>query len=321
MAAAIPNNSTIVRAPLALRAARGGLAVVAGPAPHLAARLAESMFLTARRRPRPKWEGEALATAARTKVRYEDGTLPVWTWSPATRAIDPPTVLLVHGWEGRGAQLAPFASPLTARGFRVVTFDAPGHGDATPRRASLVEHARAIALVAKAIARRGPLAAVVGHSLGGAATLVATRLGLRADRYALIAPPRSPARFVKSFSSILGLDANVEAEMIERIEARYTMSFDDLDVRADAARLAEPLLVVHDADDDVVAALDGATIAAAAPRGRLVATSGLGHERVLRAPEIVEEVTAFVANGARAPSLAETIDGDLFYRDSRWSHS
>jgi len=42
-------------------------------------------------------------------------------------------VLLVHGWGGRGAQLASFVEPLVARGFSVLTFDAPGHGASAAR--------------------------------------------------------------------------------------------------------------------------------------------------------------------------------------------
>src|SRR5687767_6768036 len=40
-----------------------------------------------------------------------------------------PVVYLVHGWGGRGSQLAPYVEPLTATGHRVVLFDAPAHGD------------------------------------------------------------------------------------------------------------------------------------------------------------------------------------------------
>jgi len=35
---------------------------------------------------------------------------------------------MVHGWNGRGAQLGAFAPELVRVGFRVVTFDTPAHG-------------------------------------------------------------------------------------------------------------------------------------------------------------------------------------------------
>ncbi|MBX3261464.1 MAG: alpha/beta fold hydrolase [Labilithrix sp.] len=317
-----PNKSTIVRTKMSssmgLRAVRAGLRVLSPRAPTLAARWAEQLFLTARRHERPSWEAAALASARAGRIRHEGGFVPTWTWTPpgARGSLEaPPTAILVHGWEGRGSQLAAFVPALVAQGLRVATFDAPGHGDSPLRRASLVEHARALVSVGRAF---GPARAVVGHSVGGAAILLATRLGLQAERVALVAPPTTPAAFAATFARTLGLDESLEAAMIARVEARYGLRFEDLDVRADAARLRAPLLVVHDRDDPVVAFEGGRLIARAAPRGELVAVTGLGHRAILRAPNVIAAVTEFAGAPAPAPTFAETIDGELYLRDTRW---
>lgn len=317
-----PNKRTTVRAhkspSMSLRAVRAGLRVLSPRAPKLAARWAERLFLTARRHERPSWETEALASARAGRVPHEGGFLPTWTWTPrgARGSLEsPPTVILVHGWEGRGSQLAAFVPPLVAAGLRVVTFDAPGHGDSPLRRASVVEHARALVSVGHAF---GPARAVIGHSVGGAAILLATRFGLQAERVALIAPPTTPAGFAATFARTLRLDSALESAMIARLEARYGLRLGDLDVSADAARLRAPLLVVHDREDPVVAFDGGRRLARAAPRGELVAMSGLGHRAILRAPSVIATVADFAGAPAAAPSFAETIDGELFLRDKRW---
>jgi pimeloyl-ACP methyl ester carboxylesterase len=105
--------------------------------------------------------------------------------------------------------------------------------------------------------------------------------------------------------------------MLARIEERYGVNLADLDVRPDAARLVGPVLVLHDADDRVVPFVDGAAIAKLAPRGRLVTTRGLGHNRILRAPEVLDEVLSFLTEGERA-SAASSLDEELFRRDLRW---
>jgi hypothetical protein len=321
MAAAVTEQSTNVRPskrpapplPLALRAARAGFRVIGPHAPALASSYAERLFLTARRHRRPVWEAQALATAERFAVPHAGRLLPAWRWGSGAS-----TVLLVHGWEGRGSQLARLAEALVRRGLSVVTFDVPGHGDAPAGRSSVVDHARAIASVARHLGR---LHAVVGHSVGGAAALFATRLGLRADRLALIAPPISPERFAAGFGAMLGLDATIQQGMVTRLERRYGLRMEELNVRADAARFDRPLLVVHDVGDRIVPFGDGEAIAHAAPAGTLVSTHGLGHHRVLRAPAVLDAVVPFVAEGAQAeaaPSFSETIDGELFCRDRRW---
>jgi pimeloyl-ACP methyl ester carboxylesterase len=254
-------------------------------------------------------------------VAHDGGSIPTWTWSPvgSKASLDiPKTVILVHGWEGRGSQLAAFVPELISRGFRVVAFDAPGHGDSTLPTASLIEHARALCSVAKSVGA-GNVHGVIGHSVGAAATLLATRFGVHAERLALLCPPTTPARFASLFARTLGLDASVQDAMIARLEARYDMRFEDLNVRLDAERLHVPLLVVHDREDPVVAFEDAAALAKTAPRGELMEVTGLGHRAILRAPRVVDSVVGFIAPGTPQRSFAETLEGELFMRDTRWS--
>lgn len=321
MTVAISENSTNVRsakkapvAPLGVRAARVGFRFLGSYAPSLAASYAERLFLTARRHPRPAWEDQILDAAdERFPIPHEGTSLPAWRWGRGSR-----TVLLVHGWEGRGSQMAAFVAPLVARGFAVVTFDVLGHGDAPDGVASVVEHARA---VASAAAFLGPLHGVIAHSVGGAASLFATRLGFDADRLALVAPPTSPARFAAGFGAMMGLGAEVQSAMLARLERRYGLSMSELLVLDDAARFTKPVLVVHDADDRVVELEAGAAIARTSPAGRLVTTHGLGHSRILRAAEVIAEIATFVADGAEeeaASTLGNAIEAELYYRDRRW---
>src|SRR5688572_7959580 len=113
-------KSTIVRSqretplmPL-VRATSRALSAVAPP---LAARLAERLFLSPPRPRRPAAELALLATGRARPLQVGRRHLDVWLWGSG------PSVLLVHGWGGRGAQLAAFVEPLVARGFSVVSFD------------------------------------------------------------------------------------------------------------------------------------------------------------------------------------------------------
>lgn len=319
---AVSKNSTIVRTQaerrsrrparrpaLALTAARLGLRVLAPTVPTFAAVCAERLFLTAPRHRRPAWEEAILGSAESFQIPHHHSFLPAWRWGTGAS-----TVLLVHGWEGRGSQLGAFVAPLVAQGLSVVAFDAPGHGDAPMRTASLVEHGRAVVSAGEHL---GPLHGVIGHSVGGAATLYATRLGLRVDRLALVAPPMSPDGFAAGFAKMLDLPRDLHHAMLARLESRYGVKIDDLDVRADAERYEAPLLVVHDEEDRVVPLSDGTTLAARAPQGHLVTTKGLGHTRILRAQNALDAIVPFIAQGDRAPTFAATLEGDLFFRYAR----
>lgn len=314
------NKSTNVRLrELGIASARLGMQLLTAKTPRLAARYAEHLFLTPHRYARPGWERRALLNATSIRFAHEGTLLPAWVWGPSLFVPNVATVVLVHGWEGRGSQLSAYAESLVRRGFRVVTFDGPGHGDAPDADSSFVDLARALVSLSLFI---GPAHAVIAHSVGGAAALLATRFGFTAERFALIAPPVSPERFVRGFSQALGLADEVRDAMFARLEEHYELRVPELDVRKDAATVSGSILVVHDTDDRAVPLSDGKAIADTAKDGRFFATSGLGHHRILRDAESIAEVTKFVAEGVDAlalkqASFSESLDGELYFRDQR----
>ncbi|MEZ4682380.1 MAG: alpha/beta fold hydrolase [Caldilineaceae bacterium] len=110
-------------------------------APALAHRWAVRLFVHPMKYKRPAREVALLQDAAIEECHFA-GFYP----RPAAAAYyvkyswgSGPTVLLVHGWAGRGSQLAPLVAPLVNAGYRVVAFDAPAHGDSPGDRTNLLE--------------------------------------------------------------------------------------------------------------------------------------------------------------------------------------
>lgn len=274
------------------RALRAGLGAVEAVAPRLAVRLAHRLFMTPPRHAAPRWEREALAGASPFELRAAGTTVRGW------RLGEGPAVMLVHGWGGRGGQLATFAPPLLEAGCSVVTFDGPGHGASGGRTANVVRFAEAAAVVA----HRHRARAAIGHSMGGAALAWALRGGLSLHAAVLVAPPRTPEGFLAPFCDALGLRPGTRDELRGFIERRVGVRMDDLDVPGFAPGLRTPALLVHDRADREVPFEDGAAIAAAWPGARLVPTERLGHRRILREPAVVSEVTSFVLD--RIPRCA-----------------
>ena len=311
-----PKNSTIVRTnsepEWVMQGLRLGFKVLGKTAPGVASAAAERLFRSPRRHRRPVWEQEVLSGASRFRLPFGAETLPAWSWGEG------PAVLLVHGWEGRGSQLGAFVEPLVEMGYRAVAFDAPGHGDGPSRFGTVVELARA---VSAACAEVGPVAGIVAHSVGCVATTYALgTLRGPAPRLAFVAPPTSPLRFTQFFAAKLGIDEAVREGMIARLEARYGVPLAELDALSLAPRRTAPLLVVHDRDDREVAFEAGAALADRWRGARLVETRGLGHRRVLRAPQVIDEVVEFVTGSpwsARTGLPGFGLDRELFDRDRR----
>jgi pimeloyl-ACP methyl ester carboxylesterase len=240
----------------------------------------------------------------RGEVWGEEPAPRIQDWDPAPG--DPaPAVYLVHGWGGWRGQLDPFVGPLVEAGWRVVAFDAPGHGDsdpgpAGPGRGTVLELAGALAAV---VAAQGPAAAVVAHSLGATAAAFAMDGGLAVGRAVFLAPMADPLPYTRTFAARLGFGERTRTRLVRRLERRIGLPMAAFDVSAMASRTATPpLLLVHDRQDGETGWSDSAAIARSWPRSRLVTTGGLGHRRILRAPAVVAEVAGFVTEKVPAGS-------------------
>ncbi|CAI9400000.1 alpha/beta fold hydrolase [Nocardioides sp. T2.26MG-1] len=209
-----------------------------------------------------------------------------------------PVVYLVHGWGGRGSQLAGFVEPLVATGHRVVLFDGPAHGDSDPgpagaRRTHGVELGKALDAVA---ARFGPAEAVVAHSLGTIATYLALRFGwLGTRRLVLLAPMVEAASLFDGFQAALGFGDRTRRAFDRAVDELVGVPVADFDARVQATYAGPlPTLVVHDVGDRQTPYADARGLAESLPDARLVTTEGLGHRRILRDPDVVARVTAFI---------------------------
>jgi pimeloyl-ACP methyl ester carboxylesterase len=308
-------NSTNVR----LSILRGLFRLLGRLSPRLGGAVAERLFF-APPRPRRAPSQRALAGGRRFQVRVGRRRIAAWLWGHG------PTVVLLHGWGGRAAQLTSFVTPLLDRGYSVVAFDAPGHGVSGGRLSSAPEFAAALRAVAD---RVGGAHAVVAHSLGAAAVVLALRRGLSCERLVFLGPAADPPAWIEPFARRLGVSPRIQKQLRTRSERRIGVRWEELAIPPQAADFDLPLLVIHDRDDAEVPWTDGSTIAASWPGARLVTTSGLGHYRLLRDPEAIARAVSFLAegnpklcpscgSGAASGLCAGCVERDLFERDRRW---
>lgn len=243
---------------------------------------------------------------ARRAHRYDPAELPVGgarfdlpergvrgrAWGTGDR-----TVLLVHGWEGHSAQLAGFVSPLVALGYRVVAFDAPGHGLSERGPADLRTYSEVLEEV---FAYAGNVHGVVAHSCGAAATgfLLRRRPDLAPSRVALLAPMRSVRHHVEIFSRVTGLPAPLRALLVPRLERHLRAPIeisDATDVGANLSGCAGSGLILHDRHDLVIPFSASVAVARAWRAAELVPCEGLGHTRLLGDRAVIDRVARYMA--------------------------
>ena len=266
------------------------LRTVARLSPSAGSRIAFDLFRTPRRFRTPEREVALLADAEPLELHVSHSmTIKGWRWGNG------PPVILIHGWEGRGSQMATFARPLADAGYTVVTFDAPGHGASSGRRSSLPHFTWALRCVARFA---GPVHGIIGHSLGCAAATLAMHDGLEAARAVYFAPPLHPADYTRQFGEIFGLKDEVIEGLRARIEERFLRPWSDYSLADMAPAMSAKLLIIHDRGDDDTPYAGGARLAELWPDAQLITTEGLGHRRILRETSTVDAAVRFLALGS-----------------------
>lgn len=290
--------------PISLRALRLVVATLARVAPAVAERHAARLFLTPRRRP-PRHpdlrraldvtapDHPADAPTREMTLQLGGGTVALTRWGHG------PRVLLVHGWEGDAADMAPMAAALVRAGFEAVLVDFPAHGRSTGRTTNLVEWMWTIRALEGEL---GPLRAIVAHSFGGAAVALAMgELGVPADGAVLVAPAASPWDYLHQFARAIALPARHVPGLARRVGERVGRTAETLDPPGAARAIRVPALVLHDPEDAEVPFAHGERIAAGWRGAVLVRRPGTGHRRILRDAESIARTVAFVEGlGERA---------------------
>lgn len=270
--------------------------------PRVAARAFLSRFAHPGPRRRLDAEDEAtLARARRSRLPVGTGEIEVYEWGEGAG----PRVLVMHGWGSHAPRFSAFVEAFLARSWRVLAFDAPGHGRSTGEGSSLLQFRAALDAV---VAAHGPVEAYLAHSLGALA--LALRLGDPQVRDAaraavLVSMPRDASWLMEAYLDAIGASAHVRELVRRGFRKRYGVDISALSGLERAHAIGCEVMVVHDEEDESVPAGHGRELhERLGGRGVLRLTRGLGHNRLLRDAATVEAVAAFLA--ARLPPGAAT---------------
>jgi pimeloyl-ACP methyl ester carboxylesterase len=256
--------------------------------PRLSAKIAIKLFATPIRIPRPLSEKNYFESSKKSFLKNGIAT---FEWGEAHH----PIVFLIHGWNGRGTQLGAFSETLVPKGFRVIAFDGPGHGISPGKETNPKAYADFIIDAQKELAPNG-IKAVIAHSFGGGCSVLAGKNGLLTEKFVLVASPAFYERVTSFFAKSLKLSEKSYECFIQEIMKRTNLHPRELDIGKMGSALNKSCLVIHDAEDNAVDVLSAHAIHKAWPHSEIMLTTGLGHRRILRSPEVLSRVTSFISN-------------------------
>lgn len=241
----------------------------------------------------PNEQEVALLQLADSVQIHGEQRLMTWHWQPRASASNGHKALLVHGWNSRGSHMGAFVRPLLDTGFEVWTFDAHAHGDSAGEYSSVVHHAHSINLVAR---QMGTVEAVIAHSVGSPATLLACSRGLTPVASVHLSGPSSLRRVALGAALMTGLPMEEQGSYLSAIEQVAGLPLEFVQPPQLTSDQRHRGLLLHDREDREIPFSDSEEIASFWPNAELQEVSGVGHRRIVRDPCVIERAVDFLRN-------------------------
>ncbi len=254
--------------------------------PRLGSRLFFEMFLRPPRHPTPARETVWMESVVPKRWVVKGREIVGWSLGQG------PTILMVHGWAGRGSQLGAFVGPLVDRGFRVVGFDLPGHGESSGNRSSLPESRW---VIEDLLRRNTPAHGILAHSMGGAVATAALADAGPVERLVYLGVSDDVIRSTRRAIQEFGFADQLYGRFQRIAEARFKTHFSDYQLALNAPTRSEKMLAIHADNDREVPLEEAKAWVSRWPGAALKVHPGLGHNRILHQPQVVAQAVEFLS--------------------------
>jgi len=260
--------------------------------PAYAARKAMDLFMTPKRRKGASFSG-VFKRAYLLGTPYKNSRITSYMWGEKGKIV-----VLVHGWESSSRIYESFVIPLLNSGYRVVAIDGPAHGYSKLKQTNLFDFGDALHEVLKSLEKVGEVHALVGHSFGGSSLVnMLCRKG-KPEFLKKIVIIASPSRLDKVFTyyfNFMRLPKSIVKQFEIQLNRKFGVGLGDLRVAKWASKLqTDNILVIHDEDDKVIPAREAEILVASGDNFTHRVTKGLGHNRIMKDPEVISNILSYL---------------------------
>ncbi len=254
--------------------------------PYLTFRLATLVFFSPFRFKTPTKELQFRQKAKLSTISFSNNRVAIYEWGQSNTAV-----LLVHGWSGRATQVAHLGQHLVKAGYKVISFDAPAHGQSNGRHTHFMEFAT---LIHEMKLRFPEINYVVGHSMGATAVGHALSEGLKIEKAVIIGAPASTNWVLKTYCEKINVSPKIGQRIKQHIENKFDVTFDEMGLDKISEKLSTVCLIIHCEDDLETSVKDAYIIHSKWKNSTLAITANLGHRRILKDATIAHKIINFL---------------------------
>ena len=200
-------------------------------------------------------------------------------------------VLLVHGWAGRSTQLFMIADKLLEKGYMVISFDGPAHGNSEGKTTMMPEFLDTITEIDNQF---GPFDAAVGHSFGGMCLYNSVADNFKIKKLVTVGAADKISDVILNFTKNLKVKSVVASKMKNIFDKKWNTDIDIHSSSIVVKNINIPVLIVHDSNDGDVPVSCAMNIRQNTKEGKLLITKGLGHTKILRNKKVTSDIVDFI---------------------------
>jgi pimeloyl-ACP methyl ester carboxylesterase len=206
--------------------------------------------------------------------------------------------LILHGFGSAAHKFEDYAILLAEKGFEVLAFDAPAHGESEGSTTNAIEYCE---MIKQVMQQFGPIQSFLGHSFGGISLSLALEEIPHDEhtRVVFIAPATETTSAVDGAFSILKLRSeevrNEFEKLVVQVSGKQLAWFS---MRRAMHNIKASVLWIHDEDDDVTPWADALKVKEDNhPNIKFLLTKGLGHRKIYHDADIKNMVVNFIEKG------------------------
>ena len=235
-----------------------------------AAKLAIKLFSTPLKGRLNEEEVQYLNAAIQEDVIHENISIKTYCWKGKKE-----TILLAHGWESNAYRWKGFIEILKSLDYTVIALDAPGHGNSSGKLFNALVYSECI----HAVAKRFKANTIVGHSVGGTATIF-SQYKTPLESIEKIVSLGAPSDFVdifKRYETMMGYNKKVSQAMVQFVLRAYNHLPEYYSAANFSKEIEAKILVVHDKKDRIIPYTDGLKFKKNYDKVQFIGTKGFGH--------------------------------------------
>ena len=250
------------------------------------------LFSTPQKQARTKQkQPAAFAFADPLQVKFYGLTIKGFRWNKDK----PVKVLILHGFSSSSYKFYHYIAPLIEKGYEVIAFDAPAHGDSEGKTINALEYSKLIETIIKTF---GPVDGFIAHSFGGIALSLALEKIPHDEntKVVFIAPATETTSAISAAFKILKVEnKNVKAAFENIIMEKSGHPSRWFSIKRAMKYIKASTLWIHDEDDDVTPLSDALKVKDLnLPNVQFYITKGLGHRKIYRDKTVKDRVIDFL---------------------------